>query len=703
MKWELAERYIKLVLNGFTLFDGDIYVSQAFLVYLGMKGSFASLISQSKQLRNGRWVPLTKNNFLYIKLDSIPSSTLTKLSLDFPQDYLKDLLITSGKCEDEKVLDQVKKEAYLILQKEVANFRRYTFTFYNEFSTKDEREMYALNYAILKVILAFVEKYPKGLIDYFYELLKSEIKEKHSIPIDSKNYFYKYITRMKRSGLPNGLIHANKNKPSNNLKLTDTMKQLIIYLKSYGNFTSCREIRNALLKIKNNELSTETKLVSESTIRNFLSTHEADNLTLLSRQGYRKFEEKILGYLPLNRTQNPLTKILIDGYTVQVVCEGDNSKPEKLTLFTIMDSYSGYVVIEVGEREDYHLVRKAFEKFLYFSQYKLPLEIVSDFHSSYQSKYFDSFRKFLVENNVKWIASQNPKRKAQLERWFGTLQQVYLTKISGYIGEGIKSKRKDAHPPEEVQLIVKSKEYLKSKNEVTRLLLSAAEDYNRNAYFKDAASPLDLYHLKKPIYFIQLQDYHIPYFFWDKHRVSINGSMVIIKTKIAEAGGKEKSTKWFYRNADLDFALKNGIDIDAYHNTNDDESLYLFERNSLKFIGIMKKQLTANEALHDQTEIDRKIIADFGISKAKLHQAYIQCQDNLEQTLKDKFGIDPIELRLKADFKKQAEEYDGYKVGIGKKKKEPDLTKSYKSRQGRRATRRAANKKDILPIRDTLG
>lgn len=705
MNISLMERYVKLILHGFHLYNGEVYVSEPFLNYLGMPGTVQSLVSQSKKLKNGKWVGLRIQNYLFILLKSIPAPTQVRLKLDFPQDYLKDLLITHKGCDDEKVLDQVKAESYLIMQKEVANFKKYLPTFYEIYPTREEREMQAINFAILQVITSFLKKYPRGLTDYFYQVLKDEKIAKHSIPIKSKNYFYKYISRIIREGLPNALINGNRDKPSNNLKLNQTMKELIIYLKSYGNYTSCREIEDNIKQLSRREGTKDLiTVVDETTIRNFLATHEADNLTLLARQGYRRFEDRILGYLPLNRTKDPLTKILIDGYVLQVVCEGDSAEPIKMVLFTIMDSYSGYVVADIGDVEDYRLIRRVFEKFLRFTEYKMPKEIISDAHASNQSRYFKSFKKYLKGNGARWTVSTNPRRKAQLERWFGTLQQVYLSRIPGYVGEGIKSKRKDAHPSEEVLVIIRKKEYLRDKNEFKKLILAAVQDYNVVSHFQNAAAPLDIYHLKKPVHYLQLQEYHIPFFFWEKHSITIHGSMIVLKAK--EQGGASK--EWFYRRAEYDFAKLNGEKVDVYQNADDPDFAYVFEKDTIHFISAVPLQLAANEAMMDQTDQDRTIIAQFGIGTKALTEAFTQRLDEIETNLKAKFGIDAEGLRSRAQFKKDADDDLAFQLGITKKTVEPDISKPYKHRRGRKAIKRASNNpkeksKKANGIYDTMG
>jgi len=605
------------------------------------------------------------------------------------------------------LLQEVKTDAYISLIRERENYKNYCFTYYDLIQDKRHLNAIAKTHALLRVILHYTDKYKKGLVGYFFKVLKEESDQEHNIPLASANYFYKYIERVRRIGLPAALVNGNTGKPSNNLVLCETVKKLIIFYKSHGNPSSARQIREDLKNaINNNEnlRHLRKKIPAETTVRSFLACKEAINLTMLACHDYSEFEAQILGYLPLKKAQNPLTKILIDGYLFQVVCEDDESQqPFQLVGFFIMDDFSGVVMCEIGDVEDYKLIGKAFDKFFQFSRYRLPSEIISDRFSSFQSKYFKSFRKYLKKVGVTWTATSDPKRKGKLERWFGSLQQMSLSRVIGYVGEGIKSTRDNAHPAKEVLVKIKSKEFLKDKDEMKRILINAVDDYNRNAFFTDATSPLDLYRVKNPLNYKQLQPYHVAYFFWEKHEVSINGSMIIIKKELH----KKIVNEWFYRNADFQFSLKNGEKVDAYHNPEEDSELYLFKPKTLKFLSTIKKILKAKSALADQTEEDRRIIASFGISKAELHGAYIKKLDEIRSTLKEQLEIDPSVYRKEAQGKKDADEFVLNKIGITSPTKEPDLFVSYKlkKRWGRGAVRRKRSKDNETPIdiTDTLG
>jgi hypothetical protein len=58
----------------------------------------------------------------------------------------------------------------------------------------------------------------------------------------------------------------------------------------------------------------------------------------------------------------------------------------------------------------------------------------------------------LEQMGIKITISHNPQSKARLERWFGTLQSVFMDSSEYYYGEGVKSNRLNAH---------RSPEYLK--------------------------------------------------------------------------------------------------------------------------------------------------------------------------------------------------------------------------------------------------
>lgn len=708
MKDDFNDSLLRLIISGFSLTKkGDIIIERDFLVFRGIKkDSIPSLISQNKKNKTGKWVPYDSK---YFYLDSIPGPTRAKLKLEFNEEQLKEILVIHGNCDGESVLEQAKKTGYINMLQEIENYPKYIYNFYDDYVDNQVRHQKALTLAILRAILPLVQKFKKGLINYFFVVLKNEKKAidersqaatkdkfelirkpvEFEIPLTSQNYFYKYLKRMLRLGIPRGLVHQGKGKPSNHLKLTQVIKDIIIYLKSYGNPTSGSDIHNDLKNWfrDNPELSKNEKLPDVDTVRDFLATSEATNLTTLSTMGYQKFESRILGYLPLDRPKYPLSKVSMDGYYVQVICEDKELGAMSFVGFFIQDNFSDAIWCDFDDSENFKIIGRVWEDFLISNSYRFPYQVVCDKFTDTQTKCFPNLRKFIEDSGVIWDPNSDPKAKAKLERWFGTWQSVALSKIVGYRGEGIRSKRPFAHPSRDVLLVISKKDFLKGKNEVKRLLKSSVDDYNKNAFFEGANAPFTVHRLKKPIHAKQLQPYHPAYFFWTKHQVTISGSMVIVR---------EEKKRWYYRDTDFNFSLKNGTRVDVYHNPDDDKLAYIFEEGTDKFISSIRRHYSAQEAKAEQTVEDKKIIASFGISKKKLHQDYIDEIDGIRTRLIDA-GIDPDKLRQEADFKKLADQYDGYRAGIASPTQEPNLEMMHRFRKPGSRSRKKTNIEAVAP------
>ncbi len=82
----------------------------------------------------------------------------------------------------------------------------------------------------------------------------------------------------------------------------------------------------------------------------------------------------------------------------------------------------------------------------------LPYEIVFDRFPGHNTPEFISFAEDLRNRGVKITFTHSAEGKAKIERWFGTLQTVFMSDSNYYYGEGIQSMNKYAH---------RSKEYLK--------------------------------------------------------------------------------------------------------------------------------------------------------------------------------------------------------------------------------------------------
>ncbi len=82
----------------------------------------------------------------------------------------------------------------------------------------------------------------------------------------------------------------------------------------------------------------------------------------------------------------------------------------------------------------------------------LPYEIVFDKFPGHNTPEFIAFAEDLRSRGVKITFTHKAEGKAKIERWFGTLQTVFMSDSNYFYGEGIQSMNKYAH---------RSKEYLK--------------------------------------------------------------------------------------------------------------------------------------------------------------------------------------------------------------------------------------------------
>lgn len=117
----------------------------------------------------------------------------------------------------------------------------------------------------------------------------------------------------------------------------------------------------------------------------------------------------------------------------------------------------------------------------------LPFEIVFDKFPGHNTPEFESFANDLRNRGVKVTFTHLAQGKAKMERWFGTLQTVFMQESNYYYGEGIQSRNAYAH---------RSKEYLKE------LRKQASKDgWNWDMYCEEASKIVEAYRNTKYSYY----------------------------------------------------------------------------------------------------------------------------------------------------------------------------------------------------------
>lgn len=238
------------------------------------------------------------------------------------------------------------------------------------------------------------------------------------------------------------------------IHIDDEVKSWAIQLRSMGeNYSNDWIIR----KVKELCGMTSKSMPSRRWFgQNIFEKHHIKFLTAPNRfgqgeRGSRMYE----GYIPMKNALFAGDCWHVDATRLQIISHKTEKNTQKhLFVIAVRDVYSGDILgYNFDYKEDRWSVISAVKMAVQESGY-LPYQIVFDRfpgHNTEEAKrLFDS----LEQMGVKVTITHNAKGKAKLERWFGTLQSVFMPDSKYYYGEGIKSKRLHAHrSPEYLRVI----------------------------------------------------------------------------------------------------------------------------------------------------------------------------------------------------------------------------------------------------------
>lgn len=157
----------------------------------------------------------------------------------------------------------------------------------------------------------------------------------------------------------------------------------------------------------------------------------------------------------------------------------EKGREEFLYIIAVIDVYSGDVVgWHFCVNEDRHAYTAAMKMAISNTGYT-PWELVLDRFPGHNTEEWQHFESRLRKYGTKVTYTSKKTGKAKVERFFGTLQSIFLQKSNYYYGEGIQSRRVAAH---------RSPEYLKSMKRVAR-----GEGWNREKAEAEATACIELY------------------------------------------------------------------------------------------------------------------------------------------------------------------------------------------------------------------
>jgi hypothetical protein len=255
------------------------------------------------------------------------------------------------------------------------------------------------------------------------------------------------VIKLPRLGNQNAVKHDDKT----------IIAWILILRKSGNNYTNALIIRKIQQMC---ELVGKT-IPSTSWFEAYLAKQETKVLTA-DRWGSKGRKGNILrGYNP---TQNALfagDAWQMDGSRVNMVSwKGEDGKEHFLYVVVVRDIHSGSILgASFGEVEDRWMYINALKMAAIKTGY-VPYELILDKFPGHNTDEFRHVEDRLKREGVKVTYTSRATGKAQIERWFGTLQTVFMMQSQYYYGEGIQSSRAYAH--KSVEALKKTKQVAKA-------------------------------------------------------------------------------------------------------------------------------------------------------------------------------------------------------------------------------------------------
>jgi len=550
---------------------------------------------------------------------------------------------------------------------------------------------------IYEVLLKFVN----DLEENTSERTSTEDIQSVDVRMPSKSFdsFRHYIKRVDKKGLPQAFIHGLTKKTSNRLKLNSFMKDLIILLVMENPVnSSAEEIRAVLDDVANDHPELVKREIfhhlGSSTIRNFLASKESKSNISYAKDDFREFKRAILGYLRMTPASAPLVRICIDGYVAQVVCQGFDEDGKKvimqLVCVIVMDARTKAVLgIAIGETEHSTLILQAIKEYFFRARGCAPREIVMDGHAAYQSGALERFRKEMEGCGVKLtFTNKNPNRNP-IERALRQFQDKVLGHTFSYIGASIRSRGKNALPSKAFLITVRNKQYLKSKEETTKILywlfrqVYNQQSLNAFGYYPNEQFSSEAWSIQK-----EFDRSQIARMLHNWHKATICGCGVIIK---------ESPMVYIYKDRSPEIAEKGNEEIcEVFVDPDNRDEAYLFKQGEKKHFCTMKLIAEIPSAEFDRTEEHydylkhyaketRNIIEHFYKSHQTKEAAVNQILNNGEEYGAKDFRDYTTRAKQKKDFDTQD---TSFQIGLAKPTKEPvklfHANKSTYNRKGKR-------------------
>lgn len=366
-------------------------------------------------------------------------------------------------------------------------------------------------------------------------------------------------------------------------RLDDTeMESWIVQMRGMPqNFTSAHIIR----KIRQMCELTGKRQPSESWLSAMLAAPATQFLTSAGRYGERgRMGQVYREYTPVANALFADDCWQLDGTRVNFIpWKGADGREQFLYMVVCRDVHSGMILgCSFGLAEDRWMYVNALMMAARVTK-SLPYEVSVDRFPGHNTSEWQTIQGRMEAMGVKVSYKHTAQGKAQLERWFGTLQSVFFQESAYYYGEGIQSRRPAAHRSAEYLTAIRkvAKTHGWNMDTATREALLCIGAYNErrlSEYSRKHAnvqsSPAQLYDLSEKPHCKAISDPERTMLFGLMKKVSIRNSMV--RTEIQKA-------EYHYAVRDYD-TIKNHRTVLLAYDLEDLTTAWLFEDDDKRLL-----------------------------------------------------------------------------------------------------------------------
>ena len=313
--------------------------------------------------------------------------------------------------------------------------------------------------AVCKVVAGLIDRHNLSYIPSHYKKLKQKLKR-----YDAGESITEII-RLPRAGNNNSLLYDDP-------EVISWAIQLRQMSQNYTNEFIIRKVTDMCRR-------TEKPVPSRRWFGiNIFEKQEIKYLTAVNRFGSNTRGSKIYeGYVPIQNALFAGDAWQVDATRVNLIAHKTaEGKQAFLFMIVVRDVHSGDILgYHFDYKEDRWSVLNAVKMAVQEAGY-LPYQLVFDRFPGHNTPEAKEFLAHLEKLKVNVTFTHKATGKAQLERWFGTLQTVFMQESEYYYGQGVQSTREYAHrSPEYLKQIRRDAhkmgfDFIKATQEATKII-----------------------------------------------------------------------------------------------------------------------------------------------------------------------------------------------------------------------------------------